>query len=98
MQHESGRPARAARSLPHRSDRVPAREDLRLLLRQVAAHREGGLRQEDGVAVVASVASFMGLSGGAASRGIGVGAEYVPALSMSRRVDNSCVPAACVHV
>ena len=32
---------------------VPAREDLRLLLRQVAAHREGGLRQEDGVAIVA---------------------------------------------
>ena len=48
-----GRPLRGGAQAGPQVHLLPAGEDLRLALRQVAAHREGGLRQEDGVAVVA---------------------------------------------
>jgi hypothetical protein len=41
-----GRPADFARSFPQRSSILPARQPVGLALRQVAAHREVGLRQE----------------------------------------------------
>ncbi len=78
-------PARGLPDLRPEVHLVPARQDLRLPLRQVAAHREGGPRQEDGVAVVA-----LGRIGRCVVHGVsrrqmplwgGRGARVVPGLS-----------------
>ena len=63
VQDEFRPPARGGAQPRPQVHLLPAGEDLRLALRQVAAHRERGLRQEHGVAVVAlggsAGASFM---------------------------------------
>ena len=53
VQDEFRPPARGGAQTRPQVHLLPAREDLRLALRQVAAHRERCLRQEHGVAVVA---------------------------------------------
>ncbi len=53
VQDEFRPPARGGAQAGPQVHLVPAGEDLWLALRQIAAHGEGGLRQEDSVAVVA---------------------------------------------
>ena len=71
VQDEFRPPARGGAQARPQVHLLPAGEDLRLALRQVAAHREGGLRQEHGVAVVA----LGGIGGGVVH---GVSRRLVP--------------------
>jgi hypothetical protein len=77
VQDEFGPAARRGAQAGPQVHLLPALEDLRLALRQVAAHRERGLRQEDRVAVVA----LGGIGGGVVH---GVSGRLVPLLGVGR--------------
>ena len=55
VQHEFGAALRGLAQALVEAELRPAREELRLLLRQAGAHREVGLGQEQSLAVVAGV-------------------------------------------
>ena len=85
VQDEFRPPARGGTQAGPQVHLLPAGEDLRLALRQVAAHREGGLRQEHGVAVVALGGIGGGVVHGVSRRPVPLqgwaGASMVPGLS-----------------
>ncbi len=75
VQDEQRSPGGGRADLAPQVHGVPARQDLRLLLRQVAAHRKAGPRQENRVAVIGKLVGDGVVHAGSVRQGAGAGAR-----------------------